>query len=87
MSIQQPEPPQPDSPRDKASRLRLSQRLQSQGSPLLGVLPRGCLGAKSSPTTAEDAALQLAWRMLEQAGTNIWVPSGYVKIAIENDQL
>lgn len=29
MSIQQPEPPQPDSPRDKASRLRLSQRLQS----------------------------------------------------------
>jgi len=35
-------------------------------------LPRGCLGAKSSPTTAEDAALQLAWRMLEQAGV---VPS------------
>ena len=40
---------------------------RGQGSPLLGLLPRGCLG-HADATTAEDAALQLAWRMLEEAG-------------------
>eukprot|EP00435_Cladocopium_sp_Y103_P037061 s2715_g9.t1 len=50
--------------------------LHQLGSPLVGVLPRGCLGrCDAEPTeSAEDAALQLAWRMLEEAGV---VPQGH----------